>query len=141
MALNGAGAITVVNRTKEHGQALVELLLANTSVEATLADWDGPYEVAPDADVLIQATSIGLNDPDAMPPIAVDSIRPELIVADVIFNPTHTRLLQVAARRGCTTCDGLEMLVNQGIIDFQNWTGVDPDAEAMRESAEEFLSV
>jgi shikimate dehydrogenase len=62
-------------------------------------------------------------------------------VADVIFNPAETRFLREAADHGATTLDGLGMLVNQAVIGFKIWTGIDPDAGVMRDALEEFLSV
>ena len=74
-------------------------------------------------------------------PLQLDSLRSGVIVADVVFNPPQTRLIRDAAARDCTTLDGLGMLVNQGVIGFKIWTGVDPDAEVMRESLEEYLEI
>ena len=62
------------------------------------------------------------------------------VVADVIANPPKTRLLREASQRGCTTLDGLGMLVNQGVISFRLWTGLDPDASVMRDAVEEVFA-
>ncbi len=67
----------------------------------------------------------------------VDALRPGMVVADVIPNPPHTRLVREAESRGCTVIDGLGMLVNQGAIGFRLWTGVDPDPAVMRAALEE----
>jgi shikimate dehydrogenase len=58
-----------------------------------------------------------------------------------VFNPPLTHLLRMAAARGCTTLDGVAMLVNQAIIGFRTWTGVEPDATTMREALEEYLEI
>ena len=92
-------------------------------------------------DVLINATSIGLFEPDARVPIDVETLNPPLVVADVVFNPPETRLLRDAKERGCTPLDGLGMLVNQAVIGFKIWTGIEPDATVMREALEEFLEI
>jgi signal transduction histidine kinase len=68
--------------------------------------------------------------------IDLDSLAPGMVVADVIFNPVRTRLLDDAAARGCRTIDGLGMLVNQGIVGVGYWTGVEPDAAVMRTALE-----
>ena len=120
---------------------LVELLTDRVKVDSELLVWDEEYEVPNDTDILINATSIGLNDADARVPIVTETLRPELVVADVIFNPPKTQLLKAAKQRGCTTLDGLGMLVNQAVIGFKIWTGVDPRPQVMREALEEFLSV
>ena len=87
----------------------------------------------------MNATSIGLSDPAARVPLNLDSLTPPTVVADVIFNPPDTRLIRNARARGCQTVDGLGMLVNQAVIGFKIWTGVDADRDLMRESLEEFL--
>ena len=95
--------------------------------------WDGDYAVPADADILVNATSIGLYpDVTAMPRVALDTIRPGLLVCDVIPNPPQTAFLKAAAARGATHVDGLGMLVYQGAIAFKLWTGVDADVAVMR---------
>jgi shikimate dehydrogenase len=64
--------------------------------------------------------------------IDADTLRPDMVVADIIPNPPRTRLLADAEKRGCRTIDGLGMLVNQGVIGVKHWTGVDVDATVMR---------
>ena len=79
--------------------------------------WEGQYQIPGDAELLVNATSIGLYpDTDTLVPIDLKSLRPGLVVCDVIPNPPQTRLLQEARERGCTAIDGLGMLVNQGVI-------------------------
>ncbi|MBN1836882.1 MAG: shikimate dehydrogenase [Spirochaetales bacterium] len=134
LALAGASAITVVNRSTERGRALVELLRGGEiGVAAELAAWKGEHTVAPATDVVINATSIGLfPNVEARVPVDLDSLSPGMIVADVIPNPPRTHLVRSAEERGCVVLDGLGMLVNQGVIGVQYWTGVSPDAEVMR---------
>lgn len=141
IALAGAAEIAIVNRTPQRGQELVDLLAGKLQAAATLSPWEGDYEVHEGTDVLINATSIGLFEPDARVPLNVDSLKPPLVVADVVFNPPETRLLHDARQRGCTALDGLGMLVNQAVIGFNIWTGIDPDPAVMREALEEFLEI
>jgi shikimate dehydrogenase len=140
-ALRGAAKLTIVNRGSERGRQLADLLSEKVGRPAEFVAWQGEFRVPPEADVLIQATSVGLGDPDAKLPIALDTLREGLVVADVVFNPPATWLIREAGARGCTTLDGLGMLVNQAVIGFKIWTGVDPDAEVMREALEEFLGL
>jgi shikimate dehydrogenase len=141
LGLAGAREITVVNRTPERGGPLVDLLNERVKVSAIFFPWNGDFEVAEGTDVVINATSIGLGDDEARVPLAIDSLSPEMVVADVIFNPAETRLLRDAKARGCKLLDGLGMLVNQAVICFKIWTGVDPDASVMREALEEYLEL
>ncbi len=141
LGLSGVAELVVVNRTAERGEALVQLLNDRVKVPTRLVHLSGDFVLEGDADIFINATSIGLGDADARVPVDEDSLRPSLVVADVIFNPPRTRLIRDAADRGCTTLDGLGMLVNQGVIGFKIWTGVDPDPEIMREALEEYLEI
>ena len=141
LGLSGVERITIVNRSQPRGQALVELLSGRLKLAAELVTLQGDYELPEDAEILVNATSIGLGNAQARVPIAEDTLRPDLVVADVIFNPPQTRLLRAAAERGCKTIDGLGMLVNQAVISFKIWTGTDADPAVMRDALEEFLGI
>ena len=140
LALAGAKRIIIVNRDPRRGQTLVDLLNAKTKAKAELAVWNKTYVVPGDADILVNATSIGLfPDVDARIDIDVQSFGRNLVVADVIPNPPRTRLIRDAEARGCRVIDGLGMLVNQGVIGVKYWTGVDVDAAVMREKLQELF--
>jgi shikimate dehydrogenase len=141
LALAGAAGITVVNRTAERGQELVELLNSKTQTAAVLVVWAGDYVIPGDAEIIINATSIGMNDPDARLPVDFSGAAKNITVADVVANPPDTRFLEEARQHGATTLDGLGMIVNQAAIAFQLWTGIEPDVAIMREAVEEFLGV
>ena len=141
LGLAGAAEITVVNRDQGRGSSLADLLSQRVQVPATWVAWEGDFSVPPETHVVINATSIGLGDPDARVPLLISSLESEMVVADVIFNPPETRLVREARQRGCSVLDGLGMLVNQGVIGFKLWTGVDPDPQVMREALEEYLEL
>ena len=137
----GVREITIVNRTSDRGQALVDLLNDKVRVPASLYLWEEDYTVAPETELLVNATAIGLHDASARVPVDIESLSECLIVADVIHNPPQTQLLQDAAERGCATLDGLAMLVNQAAIDFKIWTEIEPDMNVMRESLDEYFEL
>ena len=140
LAFAGAKRILVVNRDEARGRALVDLLNAKTKVAAQLVVWRGDYAVPANAQIVVNATSIGLfPDLEARLPVVVESLRPGMVVADVIVNPPRTRLVRDAEARGCVVLDGLGMVVNQGVICVKYWTGVDVDAGAMRKTVEALL--
>ncbi len=141
LGLSGVGEITIVNRSAIRGEELAALLRERVKISSQFVHWEGDYAIPAEADIVVNATSIGLGDSAARLPIDVESLRPELIVADVIFNPPQTWLLRTAADHGCRTLDGLGMLVNQAVIGFRIWTGIEPDAAVMREALEEFLEL
>jgi shikimate dehydrogenase len=139
-ALAEAAAITVVNRDPARGSELVSLLNERTPARAELVVWDRTLRVPEEADIVVNATSVGLApDVDARLDLAADSLRAGMVVADVIPNPPRTRLIRDAEARGCTVLDGLGMLVNQGVISIRHWTGVDPDPGVMRRKLEELF--
>ncbi len=141
LGVASASEIVVVNRSATRGQALVDLLNERVHVRSRMVHLSGEYAIEPGTDIVINATSIGLADPDARLPLDVETLAAGMLVADVIFNPPGTRLLRDAQSRGCNTLDGLGMLVNQAVISFQTWTGVDPDPDIMQEALEEYLEI
>ena len=137
MALAGVEHITVVNRSPGRGQDLVRLLQEKTPVQAEFTHWQGEYAVPSGVDILVNATSIGLYpDVDEVPPVALSSIGPHLLVCDVIPNPPHTAFLNAAEAQGAGILDGLGMLVHQGAVGFQMWTGVQAPIDVMRQALE-----
>lgn len=138
LALAGAVSIEIINRSEDRGRELVSHLDSKVGATARYSPWSESIRPSEQADILINATSIGLYpDVDAYAPVDFAALPPETIVADVIPNPPKTVFLAKAAERGCETIDGLGMLVNQGRIGFEYWTGVEPDTGVMRAALEE----
>lgn len=137
----GAASVTVVNRSPPRGEELAALLNRVAPGQARAAPWAGDYEVPANADVMINATSVGLfPDVEARVAVAAESLRPGMVVCDVIPNPPRTRFLREAEARGCRTLDGLGMLVNQGVLGVRLWTGRDPDPAVMRRALEDVFA-
>ena len=139
LALAGAGSLTIVNRTADTGEALATHVNRKLSVPATFVHWQGDYELPEEADILINATTIGMGESEARVPIAWKSVRPDLVVADIVYNPPDTRFLREAQQAGVQTIDGLGMLVHRAVICFKRWTGIEPDVALIRDSIEEYL--
>ena len=137
LAFAGAKRIVVVNRGTARGHGLADVLNAKTKAKAEFVDWRGDFAIPPDADIAVNATSVGLYpDVEARLDIAPSSYRAGLVVADVIPNPPRTRLIREAEARGARVLDGLGMLVNQGVIGIKYWTGIDPEPKVMRQALE-----
>jgi len=135
LALAGANEITIVNRSQQRGEELANLLQTKTSIKANYEPWTSTYSVPFDADILVNATSIGLfPNIDQKPKIQYDTILPSMTVCDVIPNPPNTQFLKEAQQRGSKTLDGLGMLVYQGAIGFKLWTGLDAPIEIMKKA-------
>jgi shikimate dehydrogenase len=124
LALAGVSDLLVVNRSIQRGEEIVADLASKTNARIGFQPWLGTYAVPEAADLLVNATSIGLYpDVNSMPPVDLRAARPDMLVCDVVFNPPETRFLAAARQRGLPVLDGLAMLVYQGVIGFELWTG------------------
>lgn len=141
LALAGAAKITIVNRSESRGSDLANLIQTKTQAASEWVPWTGRYAIPTDTHIVINGTSIGLYDPEAALAFDIETLSPEMTVADVVFNPVETKLLRDAKAKGCTCVDGLGMLVDQGVIGVQYWTGIDPDATVMRHALEKAMGV
>jgi shikimate dehydrogenase len=140
-ALAGVASITVVNRDAKRGAELAALIKNKTNARAGFAAWAKPYRLPEEAEIVVNATSIGLfPNVDARLDIDLESLKRQMIVADVIPNPPRTWLIRDAEARGCSTLDGLGMLVNQGVISIEHWTRVAAEPSVMRRKLEELLA-
>jgi shikimate dehydrogenase len=141
-ALAGVRAITIVNRNRDRGGELVSLLNERTGTRADLVVSDTAYRLSPDTDIVVNATSVGLFPRvDDRLNLDADTLRPSMIVADVIPNPPETRLLRDAASSGATVLNGLGMLVNQGIISIRQWMGIEADPAVMRDELQRLFEL
>jgi len=112
--------LIVVNRSKERGWALSKELRCNYLPISSLARMkEGELE----ADILINATSLGMYPRDGETPIPKKFLKKGMVVMDIVYEPLQTRLLREAKEKGCVTVDGLEMLIRQGMAQFEIWTG------------------
>ena len=125
-------AVTVAKEISKNMGANVEGKLASDKV---LAD-----EIK-HADLLINATPIGMYPKEGISPISKDLLHQELFVFDVIYNPMETQLMKEAAEIGCKTLSGLDMLINQGVIAFEWWTGKTPKSKLMKDKIIDFLGI
>lgn len=135
LILAGVSDLLVVNRSAERGEKMTADLKASTSGPIQFESWNGTFRPPAETDLLVNATSIGLfPDIDAMPDVDLSCLAPGTLVCDAVFNPPLTRLLHAALKRGLPVLDGLSMLVYQGVIGFQLWTGRDPDENVMKQA-------
>jgi shikimate dehydrogenase len=121
---SGARDIVVVNRTAARAEEAAELAAPARVGSAT--------DIAA-SDVVINATSVGFGTDEL--PFDPALLRPEHVVADLVYHPRDTALLRAASSRGCTVVDGLAMLIHQAVLQEELWTGNRPDSGVMREAA------
>jgi len=127
-ALSDAGAsVHVANRTVERAESLAAEL-----PDATAGGLDSIAETVPDADVLVNATSVGMESDET--PVPAEYLHDGLAVLDAVYSPLETHLLRDARAAGATTVDGAWMLLFQGVVAFERWTGRDAPVDAMNDA-------
>jgi len=93
-----------------------------------------------DASALVNTTPLGMwPETTGCIPVDPESLRQGLIVVDIVYTPQPTRLLRIAREAGCRTLGGVGMLVHQGAIAFERWTGRAAPVTAMRAALKEEL--
>ena len=125
--------LTIINRNHERAQSLAR------DVGCLARKFDDPQ--APDTDILINATPVGMFPKINETPIDKNKLKPNMIVFDTIYNPIETKLLHDAKTQGCKTINGLSMFVHQAAAQFKLWTGQMPSVEIIEAIACEKLAV
>lgn len=136
LAAEGAKTIIIVNRTLLKGKRLAEDLLKNfpsLKVPALGLDPNKISNLIIDGDIIINTTSVGMkrSDPSIILP---DALRPSMVVCDLIYNPPETPLLRIAKNIGIRYMNGLGMLIHQGALSFEIWTGLPAPVDIMKEA-------
>lgn len=124
LAEAGVPEIFLSNRTRSKADALRSEFGARIRV----VDWVQAGNMLDAANTVINTTSLGMTGaPELRVPL--DGLRPGQLVTDIVYAPLKTRLLQEAEAAGCTTVDGLGMLLHQGVPGFERWFGVRPEVD------------
>jgi len=114
--------ILIEDLRKTGGIAIQEALLQEDILKKTLSA----------SDILINCTPTGMYPKTKESPVPSSFLRPGLLVFDVVYNPPQTTLLKDAQKAGCMTVSGLEMFINQAIVQFELWTGEKAPVDAMK---------
>lgn len=125
--LREGAAVSVWNRTELRSQHLCEEL----GGEPVLAPDPSAYEL------IVNSTAVGLagEDPFAGLPLEREGFGTGQVVVDMVYGAEPTELLRVAEARGATAVDGIEILVRQGALSLQIWTGREAPLDTMRAAA------
>jgi len=86
------------------------------------------------ADIIINATPIGMHPKIVETPYPKEFLKKEMLVFDVVYNPLETKLIKDAKQKGCKTIQGIEMFLGQAFEQFRIWQGTEPPKEKMREA-------
>ncbi len=123
-ALSGRGArLLVSNRTDRRAAELGEVVPFRT---------DALDAAAREVDLVVNATSLGLEGDAPPPELPLAGLRRGQVVADVVYRPGGTPWLAAAEEAGVRPVDGLGMLLHQGAAAFEQWTGRPAPVEVMR---------
>lgn len=117
----GVGTLLLSARNQETGWAL----LREFGFGGTVRPIDDRHNIRT-AEVIVNATSLGMTGKDPMPQAVLDHLRdplPDAVVFDMVYSPLETELLHAAAQAGCRTVDGLAMLVGQAAVAFELFFG------------------
>lgn len=132
-----ADELAVLNRTVKQAQALAKLLEKSFNkkiVSASLSPSDVQCNLQ-DSDILINATSVGMKPKAEESPVPPKTLRKNLAVMDIVYNPLETKLAKDAKTAGAKVVSGIEMLIYQGAASFEIWTGKSAPVEVMRQAA------
>ena len=141
LALNGAPAMFIVNRTAERAAGLCELINNNTGCRASVLGWPEPYppggdgwaEALGSAGLVVQTTSMGMHpNTGQFPPVPFNLLNKGHVVVDLIYNPGRTAFMNMCEAAGCRVYNGIGMLLHQGVMAFELWTGRTPPVDVMR---------
>lgn len=118
----GVPEIMLTNRTRARADQLKE----EFGPRITVVDWVKAGNVIENAELVANTTSLGMQgQPELRVPL--DGLQPGSVVTDLVYVPLKTRLLQAAEEAGCTTVDGLGMLLHQAVPGFERWFGKRPE--------------
>ncbi|HHL39451.1 MAG TPA: shikimate dehydrogenase [Deltaproteobacteria bacterium] len=134
----GIGSVTVANRTLERAEALIDdlsELFPDARMTAMVLSKGLLVENAREADLVVNTTSLGMMGRGA-PDLPVEAMRPGAVASDIVYRPLDTDFLKAAARRGLRVHRGLGMLLYQGALAFELWTGRKAPVETMRAALE-----
>ncbi len=141
-AAQEAEELKILNRTAQKAKELAEVLrkkfdkkISGNSLSSELLKKE-----LEDADILVNATSVGMHPHVDQSLVDPSWLRPELCVMDIIYNPLETKLAKDAKSMGAKVVSGVEMLVYQGAASFEIWTNRSAPVKVMKQAVLNKLS-
>jgi shikimate dehydrogenase len=134
----GVASVHVANRTPERAVELASSLDEFGDVVPGALDDPGLVKALGSARIAVNATSQGMiTDTVAFD---VSALPEDALVFDLVYVPPDTPLVRAATERGLAVCNGMEMLVRQGEVAFERWTGIGSTANIMRDALDAWLA-
>lgn len=138
LAFDGAAEVVLFNRTLSKAEKIAKSINMNISTCTIRAlEMDEPVlkEEIKDAAVLVNCTSVGMKpNIDKSIISSPEILHRDLFVADIIYDPNKTRLLELAEEAGCKYMNGLMMVIWQGALAFKVWTGKDMPVDLVKKA-------
>jgi len=137
------GELVILNRASEKAKELAEAL-SQVYGKKVVGEALSPSVIQKnlqDADILINATSVGMHPHVSQSLVAPQWLKPDLTVMEIVYNPVETKLAKHAKAAGAHVISGVEMLLYQGAASFELWTGRSAPIEVMRKAALNKLGV
>ena len=138
-----ANKIVLTDLIEERATLIADEIKSSMKVdiEGYLSSEDIIEKYIKKADILINATPIGMYPRVDETPVPKDLLHDDLFVFDVVYNPLETKLMKQAAEIGCEILGGLDMLVNQGMLAFEWWLNRKPNKDLMKNQIIEYLGL
>ena len=130
-------AITIAGRNIHRVTSLLEDLKREKGEVTSLLISDISREFIANIDIIINTTPVGMMPDSEHMPIDGELLNERHVVFDIVYQPHMTRLLQTAQKKGCKIIAGAEMLLYQGVKQFEIWTGNRAPIDVMRQILEE----
>lgn len=127
--------VVILNRTLERAKELADVVSGalRKEIRALKLDRENLARELGGAHILVNTTSVGMSPNINETPVSADLLKSKLVVFDIVINPIKTRLLGEAEVAGAQTIRGVDMLVWQGVVAFEIWTGLKAPYELMKE--------
>lgn len=126
----GVPELRIANRTRIRA----DQIKAEFGARVVVYDWAQIGNMLENAATVVNCTSMGMQGTQPLR-VPMDALSPDALVTDLVYTPLDTLFLREARARGCTTVDGLGMLLHQAAPGFERWFGVHPQVDdALRQA-------
>ncbi|WP_269320318.1 shikimate dehydrogenase [Bacillus sp. EB01] len=130
MAKTNPKRIDICNRSMDKAKVLAGEIAAK--IPSSALSLKEAERAINDYGVVIQTTPSGMFPKPEEMPLDLIYLDSQKVVADIIYNPSETKFLEMARKKGATTINGIGMFIYQGALAFELWTGIRPDTERMK---------
>ena len=137
LALEGVDKLLITDLDLSKAKDLSSEISENVDLDVTAVEQNKIVGLINEVDLLVDATPVGMHpNEDVEAVVSAETMHSDLIVYDVVYNPRQTVLLEAAETVGAEAVSGLGMLLYQGVIAFEIWTGQEAPVEVMRDALE-----